>query len=176
MPIRCVERPNRKGPRVFTLKALERITGYVKDDGVPVWTILFSVIAATGLGVVICRAAVAMKRVVSLWSIFKNVSKAQAIVVVLILVIQWLAKSPIRLIPVVNAIIIVGLAITLIARALLDDIIELAADVLLANEVIDLLIAGCESIGEAVESGKDKLDDIEVPDLPDWIHDLAKKL
>lgn len=59
---RIVCRPDRKEPRKWTLKDLQRVAGYVERGGISPLVILAAIIVVTGFGALICAAAPRLRR------------------------------------------------------------------------------------------------------------------
>lgn len=171
MPIRCVERPNRKHIRSFSLKDLERIAKYVGQEGGNPWLIVFSIIAGLGLGAGICRFVGSMKRVVSIWTYLQAFIKVKIVLIGFLALLQFIIKSPVRWIPVVNTALLIAVAVLLSFSVLFDKLLSAVADALLVGDFANILAQGCDFIGEKVDDVADEIPDA-LPDFPDFPDDL----
>lgn len=161
MPIRCVERPNRKGPRLFDEGDLVRIAKYVKRDSkLGVWKILFLVAGALGVGAFLCRLVKTLKRFGLIIKFIKWFASGVVIVRAMEIFAEWVLKSKISIIPIIRSIALAIAVLSLVLSKLIEAAIETLKDTVFISEAVEALSEGCEYIGE-------KIEDIELPDLPD---------
>lgn len=79
MTIVCINRPNRTVKRTFTEKDLERIAGYMVDQGRNPILMLVALLIPLGLGVLVCKATRAIKNLESIINLIAAILKVLAI-------------------------------------------------------------------------------------------------
>jgi len=164
MPIRCVERPNRKEARLFTTKDLERIAKYVaRDSGLGVWKILFLIAGALGLGAFLSRLVGAIKRFGLLLDFIQWIAAGVIVVKALEIFAAWVLRSPVAAIPIIRSIALAVAVLALVLSKLLTALGDVVADALFLNQAVELMSEGCEHIGESIPD----FDEFEFPELPD---------
>ncbi|MCX8500928.1 MAG: hypothetical protein ORO03_04460 [Alphaproteobacteria bacterium] len=159
-----MERPNRKEPRLFTVKDLERLAKYVaRDSGLGVWKILFAIAGALGLGAFLCRLVRAIKRFGLILDAIQWISAGVVLVKALEIFATWVLRSPISAIPIVRTIALAIAVLALVLSKLIKAAGDAISDIAFMNDAVAALQEGCEYIGERIED----VGDLELPDLPD---------
>lgn len=166
MPIRCVERPNRKHTRGFRTSDLERIARYIHEDsGLSPWKILGSAVAGLGLGAVICKIVAPLRRILSVWGELGRLTKAQLVVLALIAILERIINSPLRFLPFVRTVIAIGIATLLAFNILFNKLIGAISDALEVGEITNRLEEMCGFIGEKLGDAGDLLEGFDIPDI-----------
>lgn len=160
MPIVCINRPNRTSPRHFTLRDVQRISAYVKDEGIDPWIILAFVAAGVGLGVVICKLVTALRAMIRIGNLVRKISDALFDIVVSRFLLRVLsiiaAGAPGRL--KLYLIIMIGLLVA--AEQWRGTFRDAVSGLDFLESVVENLQRACDAIGQLIP------DINEPPDYP----------
>lgn len=181
----CFTRPARTKPRRYSLKDLERITGYVEDDGVPWFAIIAAVLVALGLGALFCYA---IARLTDLSRAMDAISKAiiaSALVLALRSILDFLLRVP----PWIRNLSPIAIFSVIFAMAILADWTLQRADrfardsarlflwTLEANKICEVIRHSLESVGGPDQRGfDDELWEFFTEELPDEVADLSDRI
>lgn len=160
MPIVCIERPNRTEPRPFTEKDLQRIARLVQKSGVSVFKILGVVAFAIGLGAIICKAGRLIDSFTGVLRILREISIVLATSLGIKILIEFLQKSPIIRIPILNKVVIVVIILLVLVDRLMQRFAGLAQTLVDLEPITDTINNVCSAIIDTAKEALDKGEEV----------------
>lgn len=160
MPIKCYNKPNRKNPRMFTVKDVQRISRIMQRQGVNPITIIAGVFVALGLGATVCKGARSVSNVLAIQSYFLDIGVALGLAKIIDWLIQLFGKKLYVLIPKWNVVAILfilflGWATNVLKK--IGEVFSARADIEKVANTLDELCKEVKRI--AAESGQ-KIEDL----------------
>lgn len=146
MPVVCINRPNRKVPRLWRSRDLRRIAKLLDQRGSPVPEIVGSVLVALGLGFLICKAADAIHRSLGIIGLLKQLSAVLATAALgqaLLSILRRLIASPIARPPLIGAVLV---ALYFFVQAIIKGAAALVEDLATIEEISAVLDSWCTYI------------------------------
>lgn len=150
MTLVCYNKPNRSKPRYYTASDLERIAGYVADNGVPLWKIVASVMIGVGAGYLVCRAARSVRSLSTILSVVKEIALIGGAAKVINILIEWLKRGRVIRIPVVNRVALVAVLVLVLIHRLLQALENVGESIFFFNKITKNLDSACEFVRKRV--------------------------
>jgi len=147
--------PDRKKIRHFTAKDVARISKYALRDGASPLDILGGVVLATGFGVLICKAAKAVRAGLSITAFLKKLAVIQATGSLVALLIQLLVGAKLVTPPGLQWILAIAISVLMFIDSVFKAFQEMVGDRAVMLEITATLDDLCKKVvelgGEAID-------------------------
>lgn len=150
MAIVCHPRPNRTVPRKWTEKDLARVAKHLGDGGISPWHILGYVAAATGVGVLLCKAAKVLNAFSALARFISRLGILAGLSILVNFLLSVLTKGIFKTLPLVNRIALVIVLVLGVVDRIVKSLQELSRDRAIISEVSDAIERACASADEYI--------------------------
>lgn len=165
-------RQARKCARVYTVKDVARISKTVSDSTNP-YLVAGVVLLTLGFGGYgLCRLAKAIKRILSVWSLFLDVGFLLALSQTIEVILDKLGRVRI---PVLRRMVIGLVVVFGLLRGFLGELKTLSEDVQLVSSFADNVSSMCEALKNSTGELGQWFDDL-VSELPDTAEDISDSL